>query len=339
MRTVALPSLQLLLGIAAQRRLDPGSLLARAGIARELIAPDASVPDTERRVPIEPVLRVWELLLEETRDRAISLALPAAPPSRYDALGLAITTATSVREAWTRASRYMRAWGGFASFELVEDGLDARIVFAPEPLDRAGAWLSVEASVAITCAFARGMLGGDLPLREVRFAHATPTDVAPFTAHFGAKVVFGAARTELVLDGEVLERALPAVPDELAAYVTRQAEALVARLPAIAPTSHAVRRLLASELVGGEPVPARIARKLAMSERTLRRRLEAEGTSFADILVSVRREAAERALREARLGLGEIAFQLGFSEASAFSRAFKRWTGQSPAEFRSRQPS
>jgi AraC-like DNA-binding protein len=97
-----------------------------------------------------------------------------------------------------------------------------------------------------------------------------------------------------------------------------------------------LRRLLEDELPDGEPTRKRIAARLHMSARTLHRRLVDEGTSFRKVLTRVRREIAERHLRERRLAISEIGFLLGFSEPSAFHRAFKRWTGRPPHAYRQR---
>jgi AraC-like DNA-binding protein len=116
--------------------------------------------------------------------------------------------------------------------------------------------------------------------------------------------------------------------------VETQVLALLAKLPKAEATTDAVRRLLAEKLANGPPTLEQIARRLRMSARTLHRRLDQEGTSFRRILAEVRREVAARHLREPQLAVGEIAFLLGFSEASAFHRAFKRWTGHAPRAYR-----
>jgi AraC-like DNA-binding protein len=95
-----------------------------------------------------------------------------------------------------------------------------------------------------------------------------------------------------------------------------------------------VARLLAAELRGGDPSLARIARRMAMSARTLQRKLSLEGTSFAEVLDCTRRTCAEAYVREPELPLTEVAYLLGFSEASAFSRAFQRWYGVPPSRYR-----
>ena len=99
-------------------------------------------------------------------------------------------------------------------------------------------------------------------------------------------------------------------------------------------TTARLRRLVAEELCGGRPTLEHLATRLHMSGRTLHRRLGEEGTTFRRVVADVRRELAERHLREQRLAIGEIGFLLGFSEASVFHRAFKRWTGWRPLAYR-----
>lgn len=97
-----------------------------------------------------------------------------------------------------------------------------------------------------------------------------------------------------------------------------------------------LRHLIAEALQNGVPELPALARSLGMSERSLRRRLDELGTSFRDVLDAVRKELALNHVKDRRLSLSEVAFLLGFSEPSTFHRAFKRWTGDTPAAFRAR---
>jgi YesN/AraC family two-component response regulator len=132
----------------------------------------------------------------------------------------------------------------------------------------------------------------------------------------------------------------PVQPQRLAATVRRLLTSPLAgkgatRAPSrIVTTSGHLRRLLGEELSGGDPTLEHMAARLHMSARTLHRRLEREGTAFRVVVAEVRREIAERHLRERVLPIGEIGFLLGFSETSAFHRAFKRWTGWRPLAYR-----
>jgi YesN/AraC family two-component response regulator len=131
----------------------------------------------------------------------------------------------------------------------------------------------------------------------------------------------------------------PIEPRRLAATVRRVlAQGFDARpRSGLESTTQRLERLMEEELRGGNPTLEHLAARLHMSPRTLHRRLGEEGTGFRRILARLRRALAARHLRETRLALGEIAFLLGFSEVSAFHRAFKRWTGCPPRAYRRAQ--
>lgn len=135
---------------------------------------------------------------------------------------------------------------------------------------------------------------------------------------------------ELVFYRKVLDLPLVKADPVLQGIVEAQVMALLAKLPKAEATSDAVRRFLAEELSTGQPRLEQLAPRLHMSARTVHRRLEQEGTNFRRILIEVRHELAVRHLVERQLAIGEIAFLLGFSEVSAFHRAFKHWTSHAP---------
>jgi AraC-like DNA-binding protein len=97
-----------------------------------------------------------------------------------------------------------------------------------------------------------------------------------------------------------------------------------------------IREIIAEELVRGEPSLERVAKRMATSGRTLRRRLEENGTTFRALLDAARADLARSYVQDRRISLSEVAFMIGFSEPSAFNRAFKRWTDTTPAAWRAR---
>jgi AraC-like DNA-binding protein len=119
----------------------------------------------------------------------------------------------------------------------------------------------------------------------------------------------------------------------LSVYLLEQLDELKARTSERSLVS-SVRGAVADALPDGQPSKSRIARRLGMSERTLHRRLAEQGESFQDLVTRARREAAESLLRSGDHNLADVAFLTGFSDQSAFTRAFKRWTGETPAAFR-----
>ena len=119
-------------------------------------------------------------------------------------------------------------------------------------------------------------------------------------------------------------------------FLEGQADAMLARMPAKTGLAVDVQRALASRVAAGPARMSSIARQFGMSERTLHRRLAADGVSYQELLEEARKAAAGRYLDESSLAIGEIAYLLGYSEPAAFHRAFKRWYGKTPDQFRTR---
>lgn len=170
---------------------------------------------------------------------------------------------------------------------------------------------------------------------EIWFEHAQPDDTSEYARSFhGNKVLFGMPWNGFVFDASLLETPMPGADDKLHALIRKHADALLAELPRAQSFTQRVRELLLKELQGGNPSAVRIASALHMSGRTLTRRLEDEGTTFKDLLDDLRKSLSLRYVGSTDLGLSEIAFLLGFSQSAAFHRAFKRWTQQTPLEYR-----
>jgi AraC-like DNA-binding protein len=147
-------------------------------------------------------------------------------------------------------------------------------------------------------------------------------------------ISFNAPSTRLVLSGTILSRPLRAPNPGLFDYLGRHATLLQERVHSATSLSARVRELVAAQVRDGEPSQERIARRLGLSERTLQRRLAEEGVAFATLVDETRTELARLYLSDPKLAVFEVAFLLGYSEPSAFNRAFKRWTKQSPSQFR-----
>ncbi len=140
-------------------------------------------------------------------------------------------------------------------------------------------------------------------------------------------------RDELAPDRSLLERPQRHAEPRLLAMLDRQLDALLSGLPENRRFRDGVQRCMMDELPDREPVMAPIAARLHMSPRSLQRRLRSEGTSFAEVLSDLRRDLALRYLQDQRLAIAEVGFLLGFLDVSAFHRAFRRWTGSTPAGY------
>ncbi|MGH9200389.1 MAG: AraC family transcriptional regulator [Vicinamibacterales bacterium] len=168
---------------------------------------------------------------------------------------------------------------------------------------------------------------------EVRFAHHAPRDSREHERYFGAPVRFAAGENALVLPAALLDLPCGRTDPSLLSILDRYAEDRLL-VPRAATFADRARAALSEELQAGGVRAQGLAERLKVSLRTLHRSLAAEGTSFRRLLDQLRLDIAERHLLDDRMSVAEVAFLVGFSELSAFHRAFKRWTGRTPVTFR-----
>jgi AraC-like DNA-binding protein len=157
-----------------------------------------------------------------------------------------------------------------------------------------------------------------------------------YTRHFGCPVRFGREHNEVRLPASVLELPSAGADHNLARVLEDHARHLLAQLPDEDPFLQAARRELLEQIDTGAPSAVTLAHALRLSERTLRRRLDAEGTSYNALLDELRHDLARKYVTQTREGFEAVAERLAFADASTFFRAFKRWTGMTPAQFRER---
>ncbi len=189
-------------------------------------------------------------------------------------------------------------------------------------------------ALAIGCRLLRALCGSSWKPTRIEFANAPPEDVAPYRRYFGVPVHFDSAHTEIVFASRWLDRELPDanasrhMAAERFAFAAEQGDGgrLVER----------ARRAVVGLVTTGEISSRRITALLGIHERVLRRRLQAHGTNLQQMIGAARFEVARQLLGETRLTLAEIASALGYSDATAFSRAFRNWARMTPSAWRSR---
>lgn len=188
-----------------------------------------------------------------------------------------------------------------------------------------------EALVTSVLKLARHALGREEPVLGVGFQHAPPRDTSEHARIFRAPVTFGGPANEIRFSAHWLGVPLATADANLCAVLDRHLGDLSARMPAAKTFSHDVRRRLLRSLRSGHRNLPFLAKGLAVSQRTLQRRLEEEGTSLQELIEQSRYELALALLRDSRLSLAEIAARVGYATPASFSRAFRRWRGISPA--------
>ncbi|MGK4002268.1 AraC family transcriptional regulator [Sorangium sp. So ce1036] len=316
---------------AARRGADRAALLEAAGLA------PAALADPDARVPLTAFYALIEAAVAATSDPHFGLDFAGRlRPEHFDALGFLAMTSPTLGEAFRRMLRYQQLWNEGERYTLELRGAHVHLGFTPFGPERPAHGQMAEMFALDVLVNAGRMCGDPLPAALVRFRHAPAGDPGQKERQLGARLLFEAPVTELVVPAEVLDRPLPHANEALAGFLERQVGAMTARLPGAASSAVAdrVRAALGERLREGADLPA-LAARLRMSPRTLQRRLGDEGTSLHALLDEVRRGRAA-ALLEANMAIGEVAYLLGYSEASAFHRAFRRWTGMTPEAFRAR---
>ncbi len=329
-RPTALASLaRYALDAAQSAGLEPTRLLAEVGLDPAVVA------DVDGRVPVERLLRLWELAAERSGDPSFGLhtAERLASPQTVHVVGFAARTAGTMGEAISTVGRFARVMNETTSFELVARGELSSLRVGPAPgFPR---WPRVYAEVVIAgyLKVGRFLAGGDHECNGASFEHAAPRDVSEYQRIFGPNVTFSAANNSLSFRRELLELPVRFADPALADYLRVQAESMLAGLPAASAVRQRVRRAIADRLAESNEV-RKVARRCGMSSRTLQRALREEGTSFQEIRDEVRRCVALDLLNESSLSVSEIAAWVGYANTSAFRAALRRWTGGSARDAR-----
>ncbi|WP_341250223.1 AraC family transcriptional regulator [Euzebya pacifica] len=251
----------------------------------------------------------------------------------FGALGLALKTAQTLGVTLQRLMRYILVLSDTLEYALVEEPGGQRLELNGRPHHRRGAAMANECALAAVVSMLRQAAGVHVRPQAVSFRHPPPPTATPHQAFFGCDVAFDAAHDAIHLPAAVIAQQPRLADAGLSAYLLAQLDDLRARAADRSLVAQ-VRGAVADALPDGQPSKTQVARRLGMSERTLHRRLADEGASFQTIATQARREAAEALLGTTEHPLADVAFLTGFADQSAFTRAFKRWTGQTPTAYR-----
>ena len=302
---------------------DTGALLAASDVdAAQLEDPDGRVPCTS----------IPAVICEAMRTRPVkNLGVKVAsetPIGAFQLLDYLIVTCENVGEAAKQLARYLRISEAPFEIEIRHDEDPIRIVYANvrEPF-------TAEFEVALAIFHLRRETESRLTVEYVSFTH-TPDDVVGMERTLGCPIRVQSPWLGFALSRETWKLPLRRRDSVLHLILHRNAEELAARLPEHNNIIAELRRFLLTRIAQGDSDIELVARSMATSVRSLQRRLAATGTSYQEILDSARREAAARHLADRTLSITEVGYLLGYSEPAAFHRAFKRWYGSTPHEFR-----
>ena len=306
------------------------ALLRSVGLERsEPVDPSHMLEDTDYYAFLERVAKADPL--------GITIPLRAGVAMRcddYGAFGLAWKSATTLRGSYDRAERYARVLTSVSTYE-VEPAVDGAFMHLHRAGERRlGLRLSNEATIASIASISQQVSTKPFRPLAVYFKHPVPETIAHHEAYFGCPVHFGTDRDALLVAADTLRTPNKLGDPGLARFFETHLEAEVAAFGDEIPLDRQVREHVSMCLSEGIPAVSDVARHLGMSGRTLQRRLAEQGFSYQMLVDEARRQLAKHLLRQTDFSLIEVAFMTGFSGQSAFTRAFKRWAGQTPRSFR-----
>lgn len=297
------------------------------------IAP-AVLNDPDNEVSHRAMMHLWDRAVADTGDDHLGIHLAeAAPVASFDVHAYALLSSPTIRDAYRRGCRYQRLIHETTQL-ILEEGDAEGVLTHALPGGQSVPRQPAEFLVTVWVRLGRLVSGDSWFPKRVCFAHVAPDDTREHTRVFGERVEFGTGRTAMHVASEVLDKANPRADANLAQLLDRYADVLLGDMRTRTTLSGQLRVWLVEAHGGGAPTATEAANAMRMSVRTLHRHLRAEGTSFRQLLDRFRQERATELLARRDYGIAEVAFLLGFSELSSFYRAFRRWTGKTPAEFR-----
>ncbi len=324
--------------VGASSALALATYLVREGYNSEALQADTGInlielEKPDQRLPIQNYNRLWDIALTFTGNPSLGLLLGEnANEENMGVISHIFFNSATLGQALEQFSRL---------FQLVNEGMRAEF-----DVDDQFAYLkylweepqyysipNMERTMSVSVHRARVYLNSPLKLEYVTFQHAKPAYASEYERIFQCPIRFDEPCCSLVFEKHFLNYELPKRNPYLHQILTRHVEPLLTKIRARKSLTIQVRSLISRRLSKYAFDAEKVAQKLNMSRHTLYRKLKSEGHSFQELVEEVRKEQAMQFLADEKYSLSEIAFLLGFSELSAFSRAFKRWTGKSPAQY------
>ncbi len=326
--TISVRALAPIVSACARIGLNVAPALATRGVSSQQLA------DWKQRVPQDVSFALWAEIAR--LDGSTTAGLRIAQQlnlKELDLMGHLLRASGTLAEAYQTMVRYYCLVHDMAALQLEVDSGGARLLHRLPPGLGTLPALLAEFLVATWFRMGRELVGSDWTPRKICFIHAAPRNLAEHRRLFRCPLVFSAEQTELSVPAHALALPVLFADAGLLSVLRRQADEVKAQQPAVTWVDR-VRSEQAQALPAGGLDAAALARKFGMSTRTLQRRLRELDTSPAALLDGLRREQALRMMGDRQVPLGEVVFELGFSQPSAFHRAFRRWTGKTPVAYR-----
>ncbi len=329
--TVAITFVIAALAAARARRLDADALLARVGLSPHLL----EVP--QARVSVKQYGELWRLLATTLDDEFFGQDSRRMKSGSFAMLCRTLIHCRTLGQALDRSLRFYRLILDDIQGIVARAGTEARIEVHATAGGASQRVFAHETFLMLVYGVACWLIGRRIPIERAQFSYAEPAHAAEYRLMYCTSLRFGQPCTSITFDAAALD--LPVVQNErtLKEFLRAAPENIIVKYKNGSSIGARVRRRLRQTAPGEMPEFETLAREMHMTPATLRRRLHEEGASFQSIKDQLRRDLAVRYLTHSNRSVMDIALELGFSERSSFHRAFRKWTGASPGEFRRAQ--
>jgi AraC-like DNA-binding protein len=295
----------------------------------------SQLDNANARMSLQQELAFYRNALELSGDPVVGLRL-GEPfiPQRYGLFGYALLSAATFRHALTLTENFGRLTFSFYTFTYGVSGRRAWFSMSePPPFEQELVDLYLDRDMSAAVVDFREILGGPFPIEEIHITHDGHGRQQDYRDYYGCVVHFCADSNKLVFSSALLDNPLPQSDPESSRHFQQQCQLLIAKLTTQGHFVDDVRMLMLAR-PGFFPDIDYVAEKLGMSTRTLRRRLKEEGSNYRALLDEIRFGLAKEYLGKTNLPMEEICGLMGYSEPGNFSHAFRRWSGQSPRDWR-----
>lgn len=318
------------------------SAAQRQGLERAPLLAAAGIPVADmglQRWPIDHITRLWRAAAALTQDPGFGLKAGAlVGPANFNVVSYMLQSSPTLREALAVVQQFQRLISDGGRFQLIPGETASWVVYHPRQGELAFSPHQLEAVLAAVVSFTRWVTGTEARPVRVQFSQSAIGPLAGYRAAFHCPVEFEQAFSGLLLDNALLDAPLPQADAQLASVHRQYAAARLAALSETDRLADALRRWISTQFgaqgIGAVPTRAQAAQAFGLSPRTFARRLQQEQLHYSALVDSARRELACAAVADSPRSFADIAQSLGFAEASVFHRAFKRWTGCTPGQWR-----
>ncbi len=315
--------------VACQLGCDSAQILKLADLPADFMESGPALMD------LSVERKLWRILVRETGREDLGLICgDRLPAQAISILGYVMANSATLRLAIEKYCVYQRILGDSMGFVMEQGPHTTRI-----KLEQWTDWhdplrYTVDILMAVLPSWASKNIARAIQPLQVGFHYQPPADTTPHTTYFApASVRFGEAASYQIYDNEAMDQPIFGANTEMFAFFDEKAARLLSAYEGRDTVAHKTRTKILGALKGTIPTVDQIASELAVSVRKLQQSLSDEGTSFSELLNDVRRDLAKQYLKDGGIDKTEIAYLLGYSELSVFSRSFKKWTGLTPSQF------